>query len=223
MTEDHAVPTDDWRRQIIHAHRRPHAVIGGTIDNYVDRPLNWALYYCDFGRYGSPLPEGQAAFASDVNVAYKRSALESISNIWRDAYHETTVHWVLQSRGEAIFLDPSMVVFQQRPAIPFRTALKERIEWGRAFAETRVTECSSVLRMLYAAGTPILPALLLARIVSHMIRQRRTLKQTALTLPLAACLLVAWALGEMIGYVATRQQHTIARVTGSPTQVGGGY
>jgi hypothetical protein len=83
MTEDHAVPAADWIREIRAAHERPYAVIGGAIENAVDRPLNWALYYCDFGRNGRPMPAGEAESVSDVNVSYKREALNSIRDVRR--------------------------------------------------------------------------------------------------------------------------------------------
>ena len=204
MTEDHAVPAPDWCRQIVAAHAQPYAAIGGAIDNAVDRPLNWALYYCDFGRFGRPLPNGEAAYVSDVNVAYKRSALEAIRDVWRDAYHETIVHWTLQSRGEVVFLDSRLVVHEHRPAISPGQACRERIEWGRTFAETRVARYGAWRGLLYAAGTPALPVMLLMRVLRHMRRQRRTIGQMAATLPLALYLLTGWTLGELIGYVAGR-------------------
>ena len=202
MTEDHAVPAPDWCRQIVAAHEQPYAVIGGTIENGVDRPMNWALYYCDFGRYGSPLPCGEAEYASDVNLAYKRRALEATRDVWRDAYHETNVHWTLRSRGEVVFLDPRMVVREHRPSIRLGQAYRERIEWGRVFAETRVAECGVRRCLLYAAGTPVLPVLLLIRVARHMSRQGRSAAQMLKTLPLAMCLLTGWALGELLGYIA---------------------
>jgi hypothetical protein len=204
MTEDHAVPAPDWCRQIVAAHEQPYAVIGGAIDNAVDRPINWALYYCDFGRFGRPLPSGETAYASDVNVAYKRGALEAIREVWRDAYHETIVHWTLRSRGEVLFLDSRLVVHQHRPAISPGRAYRERIEWGRTFAETRIARCGVWRGLLYAAGTPVLPVTLLIRVLRHMRRQRRTIRQMATTLPLALYLLTGWTLGEFIGYVTVR-------------------
>jgi hypothetical protein len=205
MTEDYAVPAEDWCRQIFRAHEQPYAVIGGAIDNGIDRPLNWALYYCDFGRYGNPLEHGPAEYASDVNLAYKREALDSIRDVWSEAYHETTVHWTLRSRGEVVFLDPRLVVYQHRPAIGLFRAVRERIEWGRIFAETRVARCSLWRRVCYAAGTAILPALLLLRVLRNMLRQGRSVTQIVQTLPLTACLLAGWALGEFSGYVRGQQ------------------
>jgi hypothetical protein len=202
MTEDHAVPAPDWCQQVLAAHGQPYAVIGGAIDNAVDRPLNCALYYCDFGRYGRPLASREAAYVSDVNVSYKRAALEAVGEVWRDAYHETAVHCALRRRGEVLWLDPRLVVFQHRPPITLRQACRERIEWGRVFAETRGAACAPWRRVLLAAGTPLLPALLLLRVARHMLRQHRTLVQMAAALPLVVALVMAWALGELAGYVA---------------------
>lgn len=202
MTEDHAVPAADWCRQIMTAHEQPYAVIGGAINNGINRPLNWAWYYCDFGRYGSPVENGPSAYLSDVNVAYKRSALESVKHLWNDAYQETTVHWALRSSGAELYLDGRMVVDQHRPAMSLGPALRERIEWGRIFAETRAAAGRGWRRFYYAAGTPLLPFLLFARACGHMRRQRRTPGQIITALPVLACLLTGWALGELIGYVA---------------------
>jgi hypothetical protein len=202
MTEDHAVPAADWIREIRAAHERPYAVIGGAIENAVDRPLNWALYYCDFGRYGRPLPAGEAESVSDVNVSYKREALNSIREVWNETYHETIAHWALRARGETLYLDPRIVVYQRRPEITWRQVYRERIEWGRAFAEGRVAEISSWRRLFFAAGAPALPVIISQRVWRRMRHQRRSPKQIIRTLPVAGILLTGWALGELIGYVA---------------------
>ncbi|MEJ7712638.1 MAG: hypothetical protein WKF84_23025 [Pyrinomonadaceae bacterium] len=162
--------------------------------------MNWALYYCDFGRYGSPLRSGVAEYASDVNIAYKREALMSVREVWLDAYRETIVNWTLRARGEKIFLDPRMRVEQHRPLMTLSEAYRERIKWGRMFAETRVLTCSLQRRVLYALGVVLLPPLLTMRVFSHMSRQKRSLKQIATSLPLAALLLSGWAVGELLGY-----------------------
>lgn len=200
MTEDYAVPAENWCKQIISVHEQPYAVIGGAIENAVDRPLNWALYYCDFGRYGRPLAARDTEYASDVNVTYKYEALAAIRDVWQTAYHETTVNWTLHSRGETVFFDPSLVVFQHRPTITLGKAMRERLEWGRVFAETRVAACRTWQRVSYAGGTVILPALLLVRVLRHMFRQRRRPWLIIQTLPHTFCLLLAWALGEFTGY-----------------------
>lgn len=201
MTEDHAIPAADWVNQILAAHRQPFAVIGGAIENGIDRAMNWALYYCDFGRYGSPLPQGEIEYVSDVNVSYKREALETVRDIWRDEYHETTVHWTMRERGIELRLDPGLKVYQHRPPMTFGKAFRERIEWGRVFAETRVAAIGLPQRIFFAVVAPLLPAVLLARVAKNMFRQGRSFGQMATALPLTAGLLIGWAWGELVGYV----------------------
>ena len=201
MIEDHAIPADDWCQQILAAHEQPCDVIGGAIENAVDQPLNWAWYYCDFGRYGRPLEHGEVEYVSDINVAYKRDALESVRDIWREAYHETTVHWALQNRGTKLYLNDKMLVFQNRPPLSIKKIWRERFDWGRVFAETRASEMSFTKRFYYAAGAIFLPPLLLKRAVKNMRRQKRTARQILSVAPYLLLLLTGWSVGEFTGYL----------------------
>ena len=201
MTEDYAVPAEDWCDQLRRAHEQPYSVIGGAIENAVDHPLNWALYYCDFGRYGRPLRCRKVKYLSDVNVAYKRHAIQSVRQVWEESYQETSVHWALLSQGDILFLNPGVVVYQHRPRISISQAYRERIEWGRVFAETRTNVSSGAQRIILVVLSLPLSLLLLIRVLRHMIRQGRTLKQMALSLPLVMFLLTGWSLGELIGYI----------------------
>lgn len=202
MTEDHATPAPDWVEQILKAHEKPYQIIGGAIENGVDEPLNWAWYYCDFGRYGRPFPAGEINYVSDVNVSYKKEALDSVKEIWYEAYRETILHWTLQEQGAKLILDENIAVYQERPKISLLNAFRERVQWGRVFAETRVAVSSIFRRFIYAVGSIILPPLLLFRVVRNMNRHQRSFKQIIQTLPFAFLLLVGWSLGELLGYVS---------------------
>ena len=200
MTEDHARPADDWVRQMIAAHEQPYDVIGGAIENGVDSPLNRAWYYCDFGRYGRPFERGEASFVSDVNLAYKRTALIATYDLWHEFYQETTVHWAMRSRGNKLFLDDGPVVFQMRPHLKFGQAMKERVNWGRVFAETRANNLTALYRFLFSVGTLFLPLVLSSRVLRHMRRQRQTIVTIISTLPIAFVLLICWSVGEFVDY-----------------------
>src|SRR6266851_399303 len=111
LIEDHVIPAPDWSASIhaslLEASLSPRfAAVGGAIENGVDRPLNWAVYFCDFIRYQNPVQAGDSAFASDANIAYRRAALESIRAVWQDAFHEPSVNEALRSRGEMVALAP---------------------------------------------------------------------------------------------------------------------
>jgi hypothetical protein len=201
ILEDRGVPRSDWARTIVSLHERlPHAVIGGAIENGCKRALNWAVYFCDFGRYQAPLPEGPAAYVSDVNICYKKAALDRVAPLWRDRYHETTVHWALQRAGETLFLSPGPVVHQIRDHLTLRSLIAERVAWGRLFAYTRARETTVGRRALLAALAPVLPLLLFGRHTSMQFRKRATFGRFVAVSPIVLLLLIAWSAGEMVGY-----------------------
>ncbi|MFN8004702.1 MAG: glycosyltransferase [Acidobacteriota bacterium] len=201
LLEDHGTPSPDWLPAVLEAHRGPEAAIGGAVENGLDRPLNWAVYYCDFGRYQNPVPEGPAEFLSDSNVSYKREALWQVKEHWQSAFHETSVNWELQRRGERLRLEPRMVVYQTRRGLRFLPALRERFVWGRSFAGTRAKEISAAKRLILAALSFLLPAVLTLRIVRLTLSRGRNLDRLALALPLILLLQTVWAAGELAGYV----------------------
>lgn len=207
LLEDHGTPSKGWCSAVIEAHRRSDAaVIGGAVENGMNRILNWAVYYCDFGRYQNPVPEHDAEFASDSNVSYKRDALMSVKEQWYEAFHETSVNWGLQRRSEKLMLDPNMIVHQMRRNLRFWPALNERYVWGRSFAGTRAAEVSGVKRLFFAALSFVLPFLLTARILLQGLRKGRFLKELILALPLVFFLQIFWAMGEFVGYVTGRSE-----------------
>src|SRR6202042_3833936 len=112
LVEDHGIVAPDWSARVVEAHRRGFAAIGGAIENGIDQPLNWAVYFCDFLRYQNPLPEGEAATASDANVSYKRSALEAIRPVWQESFHESSVNSALLAKGEKLAAAPDIIVYQ---------------------------------------------------------------------------------------------------------------
>jgi len=204
IVEDRGVPRSDWARSVVAAHRDPAAVIGGAVENGRPNLLNRAVYYCDFGRYQLPVPEGRAPYVTDVNVAYKRSALDSTAPLWRERYHETTVHWELERRGEELRLTPTMVVDQQRDGLTLGGLVRERFWWGRLFAWTRVRHVGRGRRWVYVVMTPLLPAVMMARLVTGRIVRRREVGRLLLAGPVVAILLIAWAAGEAVGYLTGR-------------------
>jgi hypothetical protein len=205
LLEDHARPEQHWCARMVEAHRRrPAAAVGGAIENGVDRALNWAVYFCDFGRYQNPVPDGASSFASDANVSYKRAALEAIRPVWREVFHETAVNSALTGRGDVLALSPEIVVYQHRSELQLGAALRERFIWGRSYAATRARLAGGARRVAYAALSPLLPAVLLTRMAANTVRKGRLRGRFLRALPLTAVLTASWSLGELMGYLTAR-------------------
>jgi hypothetical protein len=203
LLEDHGRPDENWCANIAAAHREQYAAIGGAMENGIDRPLNWAVYYCDFGRYQNPVPSGESGFASDANVSYKRTALESVRSLWEQRFQEVVVNGALTSRGEKVALRPEIVVYQHREGLRLAPALRERYIWGRSYAVTRCELLSNPKRLFYAALSPALPVLMLLRL-ARTSRQRGGFGKFVRAIHLIAALLASWSFGEAMGYVTRR-------------------
>lgn len=203
LLEDNERPDQDWCARIVEAHQQKYplyAGVGGAVENSIDRPLNWAVYFCDFGKYQNPVPQGNSKFMSDVNASYKRTALESIRPVWVESFHETSVNQALTARGEKLVLLPDVIVYQARSNLRLRNALRERFIWGRSFAATRCRAITRAKRMLLAALSPLLPAVLFWRMSMNVLRTRRNIVRFAGALPIIVLLTTSWAWGEFVGY-----------------------
>jgi hypothetical protein len=206
MLEDHGPPGPRWCQMVVEAHRADAgtAVIGGAVENAVDRPLNWATYFCDFGRYQNPVPSGPVEYVTDVNISYKRDALLSVKPLWTKAYHEPEVNWAIARKGGLLRLCPDVVTFQRRSNLRLSACLIERFVWARSFAGTRVNQTGAARRRALAAASFLLPLVRTWRMARGVVRRRRTVGKFLTALPLIVLLETAWALGEFTGYLTGR-------------------
>jgi hypothetical protein len=202
LLEDQGRPDPHWSARIMAAHAADAAAVGGAIENEVDRPLNWAIYFCDFAKYQNPVPAGPSAFASDANTAYKRSALESVRSLWEASFREVVVNGALVAAGKRVALSPDIVVYQHRSDLKLGSALRERFVWGRSYAVTRSTLLSTSRRLVYAALSPLLPPVMLQRMAAIAWQRRRRFGTFLRATPLIALLSLSWSIGECLGYLS---------------------
>jgi hypothetical protein len=202
--EDYDRPAPDWCAQIVKEHSQPHAAIGGAVENGIDRALNWAVYFCDFGRYQNPVPRGPARSLSDANVSYKRAALESVSGVWANAYNEILIHAALHARGETIYISPDVIVYQHRLDLRLGPALTERYVWGRSYGAVRLVGCAWWQRAAFALLFPLLPLVLLRRQAAEVFRSGRNRGAFLRALPITMLLDLFWSWGEFVGAVTGR-------------------
>lgn len=203
ILEDRGVPRPEWARTAVRLHSAPWAVIGGAIEPAPAGLLNWAFYVCDFSRYGLPFQGGPAQWVSDVNVTYKRRALDHTGSLWADRYQEPVVHWALQERGEVLYLAPELVVDHLRAPLSLGALLPERFHWGRLFGAIRAGHSSGAKRLALVLLGPVIPLVVLLRHGRAQFQRGHGLR-FLWAIPALAVLLVAWTAGEVTGYVTGR-------------------
>lgn len=209
ITEDHCIPREDWAHEIVSAHDSPHAAIGGAVEKKrPDSKLNWALYLVDYLRYSTPT-EGPCRNLTDCNVSYKRAALEKISDVWTEEFHEPDVNGALSARGMSLWITPNIVLDQQR-SIDLQEAFRDRYRFGRLFGAGRAINVSFRRRLLHLIFAPLLPALLTIRTM------RDAHKRPAYTGPfwrsfgLVLLLNTVWAWGEFVGSLTMSTDMTLS-------------
>jgi len=114
LLEDHCCVDQAWAQRILQAHESPYAIIGGAVENPgPQNPLNWAIYFYDYGPYMLPDVPRVAAALTGFNF-YKRNVLEEVRNYYRQGRYETFIHQELQRRGYELFLMPSVIVYHNK-------------------------------------------------------------------------------------------------------------
>jgi hypothetical protein len=203
ITEDQCIPPARWCANIVAAHQKPAAAIGGPVDKAEpDSPINWSIYLRELGTYMTPVEEGPSPSLTDCNVTYKREALEAIAGVWAAEFHEPGVHQALARNGP-LWLSPALVTYQQRE-IHVVDAIRERYEFGRLYGSLRAAQLSLAGRLLLIAASPLLPLVLVARVLRGVLRKGRYIGACFRALPWMVLWAGIWSWGELLGYATRR-------------------
>jgi hypothetical protein len=202
VTEDHCVPTPGWAKTIVSAFDSagPDVVgVGGSVVNGVtDRSLDWATYLCEYTAFSAPVIEGASPDVPGMNVAYRRSLLETLPReLLTSGFWETTVHPVLRERG-GHFLSFNKLAMQHKKRFSWRLFASQRFIYSRYYAGRRFGGAGLPKRAAASLASLALPPLLLLRAVSAARRKGlgREMLRAAPHLLVFYCI---WAVGESVG------------------------
>jgi hypothetical protein len=203
ITEDHCIPAPDWFRSLVRAHAaHPGTAIGGSVDNgAVDRHVDRAVFFCEYSNFLSPVDSGVVHDLPGPNVSYKRAALLGVPDALTDGYWETFLHARLEQDGDALWSDPALKVVHKKH-FQSQEFLWERYHYGRAYAGRRNEHMGPPRRLVYLAGSFLLPPVLLGRIARRVWGRRQHRRMFTLSLPLLLLFLSAGAVGEFVGTLA---------------------
>jgi glycosyltransferase involved in cell wall biosynthesis len=203
ITDSSCVVADDWISSILEAHRTEEStVIGGSVEMKEDsRNLtDWAAYFCDYGQFMSPAPQGIVEVVPGNNLSIKSWALAKGTEFVENEFWKTLWCRALQSEGIELFSEPliSVQLQKQYKLIPF---LFRRFHQGRCFAAMRMEKEKVAKRFFFSMGSIILPFLFLFRTIVPILNKKRFLGKLVLSLPLIFLSVTFWSVGEMIGFL----------------------
>lgn len=200
LTSAHCVPDKDWLAALRAAHGPAVAAVGGAIEPDPEGGvLAWAIYFCRYSRFMLPFARAEADDLAADNASYARAALERVPGWQGRGFWEASIHAEMRRLGLRLVLDPAGVVRAQRShgALAFA---RQRFAHGLAYGRRRGLGPGKRLLMIVAA--PLIPAVLGMRIARHVLARRRHRGRLLAAAPLLGLFLVAWALGEVLSYVA---------------------
>lgn len=201
--EDHCACGPGWRDAIMRAYTQPFDAVGGPVDLAKGgHPLDWAVYFYDYARFTPPMMSGPVGSLSGANASYKHSFLQALgSTALQEGVLEVTLEREIHRRGLAMYLSSEAIVVHGKHHSAGH-AIGLTFSLARGYASARVAGFGALKRGGLAAVMPLLPLLLLSRILSSAARTRRHLARLAMALPWLLLLLGAWSIGELTGYLA---------------------
>lgn len=177
-------------------------VIGPALRNAnPDSATSWAGMQINYGRsMDNPAP-GVRLDVPGHNSAYRRAALASLGEEFRDVMASlTAVQQELRARGGVIYLEPSASVEMLNISRP-GWYLVDQFGKGRQYARLRRRRWVPARRAVYAAGAPLIPLLRLLRILTGLAREDRLGELwRGHRFALLVAGLVTGAAGEFVGY-----------------------
>ena len=201
FVEDHCFPTPGWAHALIDAHDDDWAAVGPVILNA--NPafiMSWANLLIEYGPWLHPREGGAAAHIPGHNSSYKRGLLLAYGERLPALLEaESVLHWDLGAQGFRLAIEPR-ARSRHKNFARFWPSLGLRFQSGRLFASSRAMTWSAPRRLVFAAGSPVLPALRTWRLRARI--RRHTTARTALLGPLVFVLLAVDAIGECAGYLA---------------------
>lgn len=202
VTEDHCVPAPGWAKTITTAFEeggRDLVAVGGTVVNGVtDTGLDWATYLCEYSFFSPPVAQGDSAILPGMNVAYRRSALESAPReLLTSGFWETTLHPLLLKQGGR-FVSLNELVMLHKKRFSWGLFASQRFIYSRYFAGLRFGDAALPKRIAASAASLALPPLLLVRAVKAA-RAKGLGREMLRASPYLVPLYFIWAIGESVG------------------------
>lgn len=195
---EHLRPGPGWLPALTSA--RPGFVVGGPIEaGRLSRAAEWAFFLLEYARFLPPLMEGPAAALPGTNCVYDRRSLERLRLCDGPGdLLDHDLHEGLRGGGVAFEPEPRLLARCEK-RLEAGDLLSQRYHGARSFAAHRARGWAASQRLAFVVLTPLLPVVLLNRLVFTLIRKRRYGRAFLRSLPLIMIALSGGALGEALG------------------------
>ncbi len=203
LTTTQFVPDDRWLDRLNAVDLDRWAGVGGAIDNDPQASaLNWAIFFLRYSAFAPPLPAGETDEIAADNAVYDREAILQHSDLLDEGFWEPSFHRRFRAAGRKIAIDPGMIVVHYGSVRGESFAHQRRLH-GRAYGIERAERGSFARNVFLLLSSPLVPLLLLVRIVSRIAKKPAYRGKLLAAFPWLVQFTLAWAGGEAGGYAST--------------------
>jgi len=196
------VPEANWLANIRHAHSESGAAgVGGIVDPPPDSDArSWATYFLRYSDLRLLRPGAVTEIAAD-NASYRRDDLVAWDEHLAEGFWEPDFHRHLARRGGHLVFRPDIRVRLEGSPETARFC-RQRFHHGLQFGRSRAVAEGRWRRVLRIVTAPLIPAVILAKLLQRVRRDGRHGFLFLRSLPLLTVFIVSWSAGEMLGYVS---------------------
>ena len=215
IAETHAYPRDEnFVQEIVAAFSNTCSWVVPAFGNANSTGvLSWSGFFTDYGRWSDGLPTGKFPDAPIFNCAYRREVLLEFGDRLAPALSQgDELAVTLHARGHCIFMQSEARLDHANVSAPLDW-FKERFWTGLMIGSFRAKRWSGVRRLAYVAGSPLIPAVMLRRMLPGILRTAKRLRVPAMTIPTVIVGILIRTFGEVMGYLgfpagrAIREMH----------------
>lgn len=214
--EEHSYPAPGWAEALVAAHEGPWAAVGPEVMNANPAsPVSWSALFLDFTEFCAPREPGPAASLASHQTSYKRDLLLAYgSRLGLFLENETTLQHDLLGAGQRLYHEPAARTNHVNVS-RFGEFLGAQFFNCREFGGNRAVlgRWSWRRRLIYAAGSPLIPLLRGGRVLRQIRRRRLPRGLVLRMLPSMLLGLVSAAAGELTGYVFGKGDASRRRLT----------
>jgi hypothetical protein len=202
IAETHAYPDPQLIERLVAALSGDWSLaVPGFRNANPDSGLSWAGFLSDYGAWSDSLPSGETQRAPSHDVAFRKDVLLEFGDRLEHALtFGDEMYITLQARGQKAYFEPDARI-QHVNISRFRSFVKERYLSGVLVGGYRSARWSALRRFVYAAGSPLIPFVILSRIRKGVARATKGQKLPASAMPALVLGVILKSAGEMQGYI----------------------
>lgn len=203
LGETHVYARPGWMEALLGAFEQRWAAVVPEVGNANPTgAVSWASYLSDYASWGPGRPAGEIEDPLIYNCAYRREVLLEFGDRLAEVLQPISevMRSVLVERGHRVWFEPSAKILHLNVA-RLGSMLRENLFEGFLVAGNRARRWPWRRRLIYFFASPLIPAVLVWRVLGLW---RRTDARDGLpwgTLPLIVAAAVVKGAGEMLGYV----------------------